>query len=96
MQLTLDDPDGILIWFYDKIDNLFAQTELPLYTEKFSNNSVPAFTDAELFTTAIFPILMGYSIKKDGYRYVRRHYHRWFPKLPTYDVWNRRLNVSVR
>jgi len=92
MQLSLDDPDGILIWLYDKLDQLFAQTELPLYTERFSNNAVPDFTDAELFTTAIFPILMGYPIKKDGHRYVRRHYHRWFPKLPTYEVWNRRLN----
>ncbi len=53
---------------------------------------LPYLTDAELFTTAIFPILMGLSDKKDGYDYVRAHYRDWFPALPTYSVWNRRLN----
>jgi len=89
---TLDDPDAVLIWLYMTIEQFFAQTELPLYTERFSNNALPYFTDAELFTTAIFPILMGYSRKKDGYRYLRRHYLAWFPQMPTYEVWNRRIN----
>lgn len=92
MQLSLDDPDTILVWLYSLIDSFFTQTELPLYTERFSNNKRPYFTDAELFTTAIFPILMGYTEKKLGYRYLRRHYHSWFRALPGYEVWNRRLN----
>ena len=37
-------------------------------------------------------MLMGYHRKKDGYRYLCRHYQAWFPQLPTYEVWNRRLN----
>jgi len=94
MQLTLDNPDDILIWLYLIIDDFFRQTELPLYIDRFSNNRLPYFTDAELLTSAIFPLLMGYPIKKDGYRYVRRHYRSWFPILPTYEVWNRRLNRS--
>jgi hypothetical protein len=92
MQLSLDDPDTLLVWLYNLIDSFFAQTELPFYTERFSNNKRPYFTDAELFTTAIFPILMGYTEKKLGHRYLRRHYRDWFPALPVYEVWNRRLN----
>jgi hypothetical protein len=53
---------------------------------------LPYFTDAELFTSALFPMLMGYSIRKEGYRYLCRHYRSWFAALPTYEVWNRRLN----
>jgi len=94
MHLSLDNPDDILIWLYLIIDDLFRQTELPWYIDRFSNNRFPYFSDAELLTSAIFPILMGYLVKKDGYRYIQRHYRTWFPKLPTYEVWNRRLNRS--
>lgn len=92
MQLTRSKPDELLIWLYLTLENYFAQTELPLYTERFSNNRLPYLTDAELFTTAIFPMLMGYSIRKEGYRYLCRYYLSWFPALPTYEAWNRRLN----
>lgn len=92
MQLSLDDPDTLLVWLYSLIDSFFAQTELPLYTERFSNNRCPPLTDAELFTTALFPILMGYTDQKLGHRYLRRHYRSWFRALPVYEVWNRRLN----
>ena len=92
MQLTRSKPDELLIWLYLTIANYFAQTDFPLYTERFSNNRLPYFTDAELFTTAIFPLLMGYTLRKEGYRYLCRYYQAWFPALPTYEVWNRRLN----
>lgn len=92
MQLARSRPDELLIWLYLVIEKCFAQTELSLYTERLSNNRLPYFTDAELFTSAIFPMLMGYPIRKEGYRYLCRHYPSWFPALPTYEVWNRRLN----
>ena len=92
MQLSQDDSDTILVWLYLLMEKFFAQTELSLYTERFSNNRLPYFTDAELYTSAIFPILMNYTNKKHGYRYLRRHYRPWFPALPSYEVWNRRLN----
>lgn len=92
MQLSRSQPDELLIWLYLIFEQYFTQTELSLYTERFSNNRLPYLTDAELFTSAIFPILMGYPIRKEGYRYLCRHYRSWFPALPTYEVWNRRLN----
>jgi hypothetical protein len=91
MKLKFDDRDLVLIWLYVEIDQLFAQTELPLYTERLSNNAHPNFTDAELFTCAIFAELMKCIDRKTGYSYLKHHYHEWF-KLPGYEVYNRKLN----
>ena len=92
MTIYVDDRDSLLIWLYLEISNLFGQSELPLYTARFSNNSVPVFTDAELFTCAVFAQVVGCRNKKDGYRYIRSHYAQWFPELPCYEVYNRKLN----
>ena len=58
MKLQFDDYDSLLIWSYVEISELFAQTELPLYTMKFSPNAVPYFTDAELLTYGLFAELI--------------------------------------
>ena len=92
MKIRFDDTDNLLIWLYIFIDGLFKQTELSLYTMRLSNNNRPHFTDAELFSCAIFAELMGCKSKKDGYGYLRRHYLSWFPRLPGYEVYNRKLN----
>ena len=92
MKRKFDDIDSLLIWLYIFIDKLYNQTELPLYSLRLSNNSVPFFTDTELFTCAIFTELLKCRSKKDGYLYIRRHYLSWFPNLPTYEVYNRKLN----
>jgi len=54
MKLKFDLIDIFLIWIYNFFDNPFAQTELKFYAMRLSNNSNPYFTDAELFTCAIF------------------------------------------
>lgn len=92
MKLKFADHESLLIWLYLEICDLFRQSELPLYTERLSNNNVPFFTDAELFTCCIFAELMGCKDKKHGYKYIKRHYHTWFPQLPTYEVYSRKLN----
>lgn len=92
MKIKFDDTDDLLIWLYIFIDNLFKQTELSLYTMRLSNNNQPYFTDTELFTCAIFAELMGCKHKKAGYDYLRKHYLSWFPQLPVYEVYNRKLN----
>ncbi len=92
MKITFSDTDELLIWLYLFIDSLFKQGELSLYTNRLSNNCFPFFTDAELLTCAIFSELMGHHTKKDGYKYMCRHYRSWFPKLPKYEVYNRKLN----
>lgn len=92
MKLEFDDRDSVLIWLYLEIDKLFAQTELPLYTERLSNNAKPDFTDAELFTCAIFAELAKCIDRKTGYLYIQAHYGDWFRQLPSYEVYNRKLN----
>jgi len=92
MLFTYKDRDSQLIGLYIEISEQFRQTELPLYTARFSNNNLPLFTDAELFTCAIFTEINGYHTKKRGYNYIKDHYHDWFPMLPCYEVYCRKLN----
>ena len=92
MKLVFKDDDILLVWLYVEISNLFSQSELPLYTTRLSNNASPFFTDAELLTCGIFAELMRSQDKKSGYAYIKKHYPQWFPQLPTYEVYNRKLN----
>jgi hypothetical protein len=92
MKNSFSDVDSFLIWLYSTIDDMNTQTELLLYTERFSNNCVPLFTDNELFTCAVFSEMLGFHSKKSGYDYIRRHYQSWFPLLPVYEVYSRKLN----
>ena len=91
MKLEFDDQDSLLIWLYLEISALFSQTELPLYTTRFSPNHVPFFTDAELFTCVpkCRDELVKSQDKKTGYEYIKKHYDQWFPALPCYEVYNR-------
>jgi len=93
MELKFDDDHkSLLIWLYLEISDLVRQSELYLDPLRLSNNHVPFFTDAELFTCCIFAELMGYKRKKHGYQYIKRHFHSWFPQLPSYEVYSRKLN----
>ena len=93
MELKFDaDHESLLIWLYLEISDLVRQSELHLYPLRLSNNKNPFFTDAELYTCGIFAELMGCKDKKHGYQYLKRHFRSWFPQLPTYEVYNRKLN----
>jgi len=92
MKMKFDDHDSLLVWLYLEISELFSQSELPLYTTRYSNNHVPFFTDAELFTCGLFAELVRGKDKKAGYTYIKEHYQNWFPTLPCYEVYNRKLN----
>jgi hypothetical protein len=92
MKIKFPDTDTFLIWLYSTIDDMNAQTELKLYTERFSNNCIPYFTDTELFSCAVFTEMLGYHSKKGGYDYIKRHYKTWFPLLPKYEIYSRKLN----
>lgn len=92
MKINFSDVDSLLIWLYSTIDDMNSQTDLPLYTQRFSNNCIPYFTDAELFTCAIYTEMLGCHSKKSGYDYIKRNYQSWFPLLPVYEVYSRKLN----
>jgi len=92
MMIKFSDVDSFLVWLYLTIDDMNSQTELALYTERFSNNCIPCFTDTELFTCAVFTEVLGFHSKKSGFDYIKRHYQSWFPLLPVYEVYSRKLN----
>jgi Transposase DDE domain len=56
------------------------------------SNFRPAFTDEELLTIYLFGHMQGLYQQRRIYEYVRRHWRGWFPTLPSYQAFNRRLN----
>ena len=60
--------------------------------QRLSNNWQPNFTDQELITIYLFGHLQGHFNQKRIYGYMREHFLDWFPDLPSYQAFNRRLN----
>lgn len=57
------------------------------------SNFKPRCTDQELLTMHLFGHLQGLQQQRRIYEYVRRHWREWFPTLPSYQAFNRRLNL---
>jgi hypothetical protein len=57
-----------------------------------SNNYSPLFTDQEVLTIYLFGILQRRFTVKDTYGYIADHWLEWFPRLPSYQAYNKRLN----
>ena len=61
--------------------------------QRYTNNSNPAFTDQEIMTIYLFVInQQKYFEIKDIYKFAKEYLHSWFPKLPSYQSFNNRLN----
>jgi len=56
------------------------------------SNFRPAFTDEELLTVYLFGHMQGLYQQRRIYDYVHGHWRAWFPCLPSYQAFNRRLN----
>jgi hypothetical protein len=56
------------------------------------SNFKPRCTDQELLTIYLFGHFQGFSQQRRIYQYVRQHWQQWFPTLPSYQAFNRRLN----
>ena len=68
--------------------------ELRWYCERFSNNNSPDFTDEEVLTIYIFSMMEEEKYKvKSIHGYAKKYMHDWFPKLPSYQTFNKRLNA---
>lgn len=93
-QPNIEDPDEALIWLYLLIDQAYRD-KLFLSCQRFSNNDTPIFSDVELLTTFLFGQVEGFRTQKKNYRYIKGHYSAWFPKLPTYEGWNKRLRLAL-
>ena len=81
-----------LIQIYMYICDLYDQ-ELKYYCQRYSNNSNPAFTDQEIMTIYLFSgDCQKYFRIKDIYNFASEYLSSWFPKLPSYQTFNLRLN----
>ena len=59
---------------------------------RMSNNHSPEFTDEEVLTIYIFGITEKLYKVKHIYKHVLNHLKDWFPKLPSYQAFDNRLN----
>ena len=57
-----------------------------------SNNADPDFTDEEVLTIYVFGLIKKRSTISEIHEYVEDHFSGWFPDLPSYQSYNRRLN----
>jgi len=81
-----------LIAMYMYISELYEK-ELQYTSQRFSNNSTPKFTDAELMTVYLFVINEEQRFQvKQIHRFAREYLPSWFPNLPSYQAFNDRLN----
>ena len=60
--------------------------------QRLSNNRFPKFTDEECITAFLWGKLEGRLTRRDVYTFIRDYWHDWFPKLPSYQAFCRRLN----
>jgi len=69
---------------------------LAAVAQRQSNNADPEFTDEEVLTTATASYVFGLIKKRSSiseiHRYAQDHFSEWFPDLPSYQSYNRRLN----
>ena len=69
---------------------------LQAMAQRQSNNADPAFTDEEVLKTATASYVFGLIRKRSSiskiHEYIRDHFSEWFPDLPSYQSYNRRLN----
>lgn len=60
--------------------------------QRFSNNRFPKFSDEECITAYLWGKLEGRLTRRDVYNFIRDYWHEWFPDLPSYQAFCRRLN----
>jgi len=67
-------------------------TTLAAETQRLSNNFRPEFTDEECITAYLFGIAEGKLEVKAIHRFIKEYWDGWFPAMPSYQNFNRRIN----
>lgn len=81
-----------LISLYMYICDVY-QSSLRFHCQRFSNNSNPEFTDEEVLTVYLFcGYYQRYLNIKEIHTFTKEYLSSWFPKLPSYQTFNLRLN----
>lgn len=68
-------------------------TTLAWEVQRLSNNFRPEFTDEEVITCYIFGITERKFTVKDVYHFISDYWAEWFPHLPTYKQFNKRITL---
>jgi len=90
--MTPKDNKLKLIAMYLYINNIHNDV-LRYSCERFSNNNKPAFTDVEVMTVFLFVMTDMQLFKvKQIHKYAKAHLLSWFPELPSYVAFNKRIN----
>lgn len=82
-----------LISLYMYISDVY-KSDLRFHCQRFSNNSNPTFTDEEVLTVYLFcGHCQGYFSIREIHTFTKEYLSSWFPKLPSYQTFNARLNM---
>jgi len=81
-----------LIALYEYVCQCY-DTHPDLHTHRRSNNYCPDFTDQELMTIYLFGLIEQRFTLKQTHKYIGNHWAGWFPKLPSYQAVNNRINA---
>jgi len=65
---------------------------LAAVAQRQSNNRDPEFTDEETLTIYVFGLIKKRTTISEIHEYAEEHFSEWFPDLPSYQSYNRRLN----
>lgn len=84
-----------LIQVYEHICQAFQQG-LGGYTQRFSNNDTPVFTDEEVMTIYLYGLLRGQRKVSRIYDDTKNHLMAFFPRLPSYQGYVYRLNRCAK
>jgi uncharacterized protein YbaR (Trm112 family) len=85
------DTASTLVRIYLFICNRY-RGRLAAVAQRQSNNADPNFTDEEVLTVYVFGLIKKRSTIREIHEYVEDHFSDWFPDLPSYQSYNRRLN----
>jgi hypothetical protein len=81
-----------LIFIYLYINDIY-NCKLKYSCQRHSNNANPPFTDVEILTIYLFAVSQeACRDVKEIYNFTKDYLLSWFPKLPSYQAFNYRLN----
>jgi len=81
-----------LIGIYFYICDIY-ESELKYTCQRFSNNDKPDFSDQEVLTIYLFVMHTEQRLKlKQIHSFAKDYLFSWFPKLPSYQAFNMRVN----
>lgn len=80
-----------LIQIYLLVCDIYDNRSLTCF-QRTSNNRQPRFSDQEIIAIYLFGHLHGFWQKKQIYQFIKWYWADWFPALPSYQAYARRLN----